>query len=126
MKKLTRRAFTAAGLLTALGTGGVFLTSCNLIGCVYGPPPEQNEAVAMYGPPEDYDEDDETDRKDDGDETQNGSYEEYGTPLEYDPTYDPMANIEPALYGPPPSADSSEYNPEDNEIMDVYGPPAAN
>ena len=92
MKKLTRRSFTAAGILAALGVGGVFVSSSNLIGCVYGPPPEEydpdlNEIEDVYGPPpmdEDEDVDDESveDGEDDGD-------------------YDPEENIPVAVYGPP-------------------------
>ena len=90
MKKLTRRSFTAAGILTALGLGGVFTASSNLIGCVYGPPPEDdydpknNELEDVYGPPP---EDDEP--EDDPDEVE--EVEEY----------DPVENELVDVYGPP-------------------------
>ena len=66
MKKLTRRGFTAAGILAALGAGITALPGCRLIRCnvpetVYGPPewfePSNNEVVDVYGPPEDFEPD---------------------------------------------------------------------
>ena len=93
MKKLTRRSFTAAGIIAALGVGSVFAASSNLVGCVYGPPqeqqedpenkeykPEENEPESVYGPPEDL-----------------------GWELD------------------DPGADN--YDPAENELVDVYGPP---
>ena len=92
MKKLTRRSFTAAGILSALGLG-VFSVSGNLIGCVYGPPPEeydpdQNEIEDVYGPPpvDDEDDDDDAGEVDENDD---------------DEDYDPEENIPVAVYGPP-------------------------
>ena len=67
MKKLTRRSFTAAGILAALGLSGCkegFDPFNNRPASVYGPPPEEpdpsydpanNIPVDVYGPPvEDY------------------------------------------------------------------------
>lgn len=111
MKKLTRRAFTAAGILTALGVGGAFVASSNLLGCVYGPPsdydPENNEIEDVYGPP----------------------------PVD-DDGYDPEQNEIESVYGPPEWFEGDEvepvdddtneddgYDPEENIPVAVYGPP---
>ena len=113
MKKLTRRSFTAAGILSALGLG-VFTASGNLIGCVYGPPPEeyepdQNEIETVYGPPEDLG---------------------WDEPVESEDEYDPDLNEIEDVYGPPPMDDDGEddtdedYDPEENIPVAVYGPPA--
>lgn len=68
MKRLTRREFTAAGIIAALGVaataGGCgFEPKRNEVEAVYGPPPEytaseafdpeENEPVDVYGPPPD-------------------------------------------------------------------------
>ena len=136
MKKLTRRGFTAAGILAALGAGLTSLAGCDfdLVGCtpatLYGPPPDydpdDNEIVDVYGPPDvdpsDWDDpstwddpkrddgvdgdDDDDDDGDDGD----------------DDDYDPASNIEPPVYGPP--ADDPDYDPDDNIAITLYGPPA--
>lgn len=62
MKKLTRREFTAAGIIAALGLTTSFIPGCNEPASVYGPPPEydpeNNEVVDVYGPPEDFDPED--------------------------------------------------------------------
>lgn len=58
MKKLTRRQFTAAGIIAALGVTTSFIPGCNEPTAVYGPPPinpSDNEVVDVYGPPEDFD-----------------------------------------------------------------------
>ncbi|MBP3892601.1 MAG: hypothetical protein J6D34_00995 [Atopobiaceae bacterium] len=96
MKKLTRREFTAAGIIAALGATTAFVSSCNRPTSVYGPPPdyepeyepEENEIETVYGPPEDY---------------------------------DPAENELVDVYGPP-----EDYDPTDNELVGVYGPPADN
>lgn len=112
MKKLTRRSFTAAGILAALGVGGVFAASSNLVGCVYGPPPESPEP-------------DETEP----DETEPDETEPDG--------YEPDENEAVGVYGPPEyfgispegdgekdsESDDDEFDPADNELVDVYGPP---
>lgn len=94
MRQLTRRGFTAAGILAVLSLGSAtFLPGCNLQPTVYGPPddydpstnevedvygppddfdPEENEAVCVYGPPEDFGIDEESD-EDDG-EAQSEQY----------------------------------------------------
>ena len=105
MKKLTRRSFTAAGILAVLGVGGVFTATSNLIGCVYGPPPEEyepedNEIEAVYGPPEDLG----------WDEPVEGPETDPETDSEDDPETDPE--------------DDPDYDPSLNELVDVYGPPA--
>jgi len=107
MKKLTRRQFTAAGILAALGAAAAFIPSCNTPTCVYGPPPEdyepdENVVETVYGPPEDYDPAD------------NEPVEVYGPPEDFDVTI----NEPECLYGPP-----EDYEPADNELVDVYGPP---
>ena len=111
MKKLTRRGFTAAGIIAAVGAGLSSLTGCDLdlVGCtpaaLYGPPPEydpdNNEIVDVYGPPDvdpsnwddpstwddpEGDGGDDTDG-DDGDDGDDG--------------YDADDNIAITLYGPP-------------------------
>ena len=89
MKPLTRRSFTAAGILAALGLTsckGDFNPSTNSPAAVYGPPPEydpqENELADVYGPPpEDLDEDD---------QQASGGFE-------------PARNVPAPVYGPPPS-----------------------
>ena len=124
MKPLTRRGFTAAGILAALGlTGCALFNSCtNRPESVYGPPPtnydpNNNEPIDVYGPPGDYD------PKNDEIETL------YGPPDDFEPD----DNIEETVYGPPDDwdlepvepADPNKdiFNPSNNEIEDVYGPP---
>ena len=76
MKKLTRRGFTAAGIVAAIGMAGVFSACRNRPEAVYGPPegfdPKNNEIEDVYGPP----------------------------PNEDD--YEPSNNEPEAVYGPPP------------------------
>ena len=111
MKPLTRRSFTAAGILAALGLTGCFKPSKNEVIDVYGPPddpnngnedpnsydPSKNDEDLVYGPPSDYD------------PSKNDIEEVYGPPYagEDDPDeddgdeYDPTKNVEPPVYGPP-------------------------
>jgi hypothetical protein len=104
MKKLTRRAFTAAGILAAIGAGSAAIKGCdpfepfdNEIEGVYGPPPEYNPdnngLVDVYGPPEDFGYEEEGD---------DGQVEGDDGQVEGEDDFDPTAN----------------------ELMDVYGPPA--
>jgi len=92
MKKLTRRQFTAAGILAALGAAAAFIPSCNTPTCVYGPPPEdyepdENVVETVYGPPEDLG----------YDPVENEPEDVYGPPSDFDPD----DNIPEAVYGPP-------------------------
>ncbi len=92
MKKLTRREFTAAGILATLTLTGGGLKSCdfnpfdNEVVCVYGPPPDydpsNNEVEDVYGPPD-------VDPEDWGDGTEESA------------TYDPEENVPMEVYGPP-------------------------
>ena len=116
MKKLTRRGFTAAGIIAALSAGLTNLTGCDfdLMGCsrgnLYGPPPEldpdDNEPVAVYGPPEWFEDDDVV--EDDGDDTEND--------------YDAEDNLIVGVYGPPEDYEGDEYDPDDNMVQLMYGP----
>ena len=85
MKKLTRRSFTAAGILAALGLTGAGLKGCNPF------KPSDYEVVDVYGPPEDFEE---YDPGGDANETV------YGPPDWYD-EFDSSDNMVPAVYGPP-------------------------
>ena len=73
MKRLTRREFTAAGIIAALSVGTSFIPGCNEPTAVYGPPPvdpSDNENVDVYGPPpEDYDLDEEAEATEDSDQS---------------------------------------------------------
>ncbi len=104
MKMLTRRGFTAAGILAALSAGtallpggcsGPFDPSSNEIECVYGPPPEDVDA----------------------EETANDSDD---TPSE---TFDPSENELADVYGPPLDEETDPYEPDENMMACVYGPP---
>ena len=89
MKPFTRRSFTAAGILAALGLTsckGDFNPSINSPAAVYGPPPEYdpkvNELDDVYGPP--------PEDTDDADE-------------QTDSDFEPARNVPAPVYGPPPS-----------------------
>lgn len=106
MKRLTRRDFTAAGILAALGAG-TFLPSCDVKGCSADPDPSDNQNVDVYGPPP----------------VEPSEWEQE------DDAYDPGSNSAAMLYGPP-FVDPSEwgrkgfgYDLSRNELVDVYGPP---
>lgn len=125
MKNLTRRQFTAAGILAAMSLTGASLKSCNPfapdeneIEAVYGPPedydPSENELVDVYGPPEDFEQ---TSEPNDSDEQVSEDYEPsdnelagvYGPPEVVDVDgYDASENISPCVYGPPPDDDPAE------------------
>ena len=119
MKKLTRRGFTAAGIIAALSAGLSSLTGCDLdlVSCspasLYGPPPEDidpsnNEVVDVYGPPDvDPSDWDDPDTWDDP---------------ESDDGYDEEDNIAITLYGPPVTDEGDEYDAEDNMMQLMYGP----
>ena len=106
MKKLTRRGFTAAGILAALGAGVTVLPGCDVAGCSGPFEPGDNEIEAVYGPPEVFDQ------------------EPVGD-------YDPSENELEDVYGPPGDfeAELDELDEEDdldvsaNELVGVYGPP---
>ncbi len=102
---LTRRAFTAAGILAAMGAAAAFVSSCNRPVCVYGPPPDydpdENELETVYGPPEDYEPDDS---------------EESGSTSSESTTFDPAENELVDVYGPPEDVD-----PDDNMLINDYG-----
>ena len=105
MKKLTRRQFTAAGILAALGAAAAFIPSCNTPVGMYGPPPDydpdENELETVYGPPEDYEPDDS---------------EESGSTSSESTTFDPAENELVDVYGPPEDVD-----PDDNMLINDYG-----
>ncbi len=92
MKKLTRRQFTAAGILAALGAAAAFIPSCNTPVCVYGPPPD------------DYDPD------------ENELETVYGSTSSESTTFDPAENELVDVYGPPEDVD-----PDDNMLINDYG-----
>ncbi len=102
---MTRRAFTAAGILAAMGAAAAFVSSCNRPVCVYGPPPDydpdENELETVYGPPEDYEPDDS---------------EESGSTSSESTTFDPAENELVDVYGPPEDVD-----PDDNMLINDYG-----
>ena len=106
MKKLTRRQFTAAGILAALGAAAAFIPSCNTPVDLYGPPPDdydpdENELETVYGPPEDYEPDDS---------------QESGSTSSESTTFDPAENELVDVYGPPEDVD-----PDDNILINDYG-----
>ena len=134
MKKLTRRGFTAAGILAALGAGITSLPGCRLLSCnvpetVYGPPswfdPSNNEVEDVYGPPD-------------------VDPSEWDSPSE--DVYEPDENEAVAVYGPPewfgygiqPDGESDDdgqddqgtgtqidgegYDASDNIAQSMYGP----
>lgn len=117
MKKLTRRSFTAAGIIAALSAGLTSLAGCDLdlAGCsmgdvsaLYGPPPEidpsDNEIVDVYGPPD-------VDPSD------------WDDPSTWD-NYDPEDNDLIEVYGPPAGVDDDDdYDADDNIAVTLYGPP---
>lgn len=114
MKKLTRRSFTAAGILAALGMTGAGLKACDPLGQEIDEPegfdPSANEVEEVYGPPEDFD------------PSANEIEGVYGPP----DGFDPSQNEPEAIYGPPEAfgLDEDGYDPSANELVDVYGPPA--
>lgn len=88
MKKLTRRQFTAAGILAAMSLTSASIKSCNPFA------PDENEVETVYGPPEDYEPE------------ENELVDVYGPPPEdveeaEELTYNETINVNPALYGPP-------------------------
>ena len=94
MKQLTRRQFTAAGIIAAVGAATAFAASCNSPACVYGPPPDDYDSTdnipeTVYGPPEDYEQ----------------GTEDPESPEQYSDKYDPAENELPDVYGPPPTDD---------------------
>lgn len=114
MKRLTRRGFTAAGILAALGAGITVLPGCDVSGCSNPFDPSDNEIETVYGPPEYFglEEDDEFDPSD------NELEDVYGPPPDEEDSYQPEDNIEPPVYGPP-----EDFEPDENELVGVYGPP---
>ena len=105
MKKLTRREFTAAGIIAAMSATTAFVSGCNRSTSVYGPPedydPEENEVETLYGPPDDYE------------PTDNELVDVYGPPA--DEFFDEDTELSDRA--------SDRYDPDDNEIAPVYGPP---
>ncbi len=101
MKRLTRRGFTAAGILAALSLSP--LGNIGLKGCSPDYDPSGNEVEAVYGPPEDY-EPDPVD-VDDFDPDDNELIDVYGPPADAfdEDDFEAEENIAPALYGPPPN-----------------------
>lgn len=111
MKKLTRRGFTAAGILAALGAGITVLPGCDVAGCSGPFEPSDNEIEGVYGPPEDFG----LDPEGDYDPAENELVDVYGPPEDFglggegneelDPSvsddFDPAENLAPAVYGPP-------------------------
>ena len=95
MKKMTRRDFTAAGILTALGVG---LSGAK--GCSYDP--SLNEEADVYGPPPD-----ETDY----DPSRNEVECVYGPPPD-ETDYNPSLNELEDVYGPPedPGVDAAPHD----------------
>ncbi len=79
MKRLTRRGFTAAGILAALGAGITVLPGCDVSGCSNPFDPSDNEIEGVYGPPPDEDD-----------------------------SYQPEDNVEPPVYGPPEDFEPDE------------------
>ena len=109
MKKLTRRGFTAAGILAALSAGLTVLPGCEPGGCSFNP--SDNEVEDVYGPPPEPD--------DDGDNPDDG----YGV----------EDNVPVTVYGPPESfgdgdasdgtpIDGEDFSAEENMMQLMYGP----
>ena len=95
---LARRVGVCVG---AAAISATMLTGCNWFN------PENNEPVAVYGPPEDF----EDYRPED-----NEPECVYGPPE----WFEPEDNMEADVYGPPPIDD---YDPEEELPEPVYGPP---
>ena len=150
MKKLTRRSFTAAGILAALGVSG-------LVGCAPDFNPSRNEVECVYGPPEYFSSGSNSatggsGSSDDGAASDSGSgnaSSDFASSGSVNPgnasmsstgsndasktaSFDPADNENEDVYGPPPD-DAEEYDPEvrndnaydprANENVVVYGPP---
>ena len=107
MKKLTRRGFTAAGIIAALSSSLTKLVGCDfdLAGCsktdIF---PSDNEVVDVYGPP-------------------NVDPSDWDDPDTWD-DYDPDDNELIDVYGPPAGEEDDDYDEEDNVAITLYGPPA--
>ena len=139
MKKLTRRSFTAAGILAALGVSG-------LVGCAPDFNPSRNEVECVYGPPEYFSSGSSSatggssssgSGSDSGSsDSANSGNASMGSTSSSDAggtaSFDPADNENEDVYGPPPD-DAEEYDPEvrndnaydprANENVVVYGPP---
>lgn len=96
MKPLSRREFTAAGIIAALGAaatgaGCSFIPGRNEVESVYGPPPSEdyapsgNELTTVYGPPPEY---------------------------AASEAYEPKDNELEDVYGPPPDDADPEKDPK--------------
>ena len=95
MKAYTRRGFTAAGVLAALGLTGCFNPAENRPEVVYGPPGyfEQSSSSTASS----------SETSSDASGKSNG--------------YDPSLNEIEDVYGPP-----DDFDPSANQLEDVYGP----
>lgn len=117
MKKLTRRGFTAAGILAVMSVAGASLKRCNPF------EPSDNEIEAVYGPPEVLGWG--------GPDDDGGQGDDNDPETEPDPAdnFDPANNELVDVYGPPEyfgEVDEEEdYDPTDNMVEGVYGPPNA-
>ena len=88
MKKKTKQVAKAVG--TCVGAAAVsaaLLSGCNWFR------PEENEVVAVYGPPEYF--------EDDFDPAANEPEEVYGPPEWFEDGYDPAEELPAPVYGPP-------------------------
>lgn len=134
MKKLTRRGFTAAGILSALAAGITALPGCNLTSCnepetVYGPPswfdPSANEVEDVYGPPDvDPSEWDNPDAWDKYDPNDNELVDVYGPPADEDDGED-KDKVRDEDKNEDKDKDKDEDNPydaSDNIAQTMYGP----
>ena len=104
MKMLTRRGFTAAGILAALSAGAALLPGCDATGCSGPFEPSQNEIECVYGPPPE-------------------DVEDNGSDDDLDDVFDPSSNEQADVYGPPID-DVDSYDPDENMMAIVYGPPS--
>ena len=121
MKKLTRRSFTAAGILAAFSAMTVGASKS----CTNPFDPSRNEVEAVYGPPEYFGLESDDYGEEEGDDGTSEVYDPQANELEgvYGPPedFDPTINEPECVYGPP-----EDFDPESNTLVDVYGPPPVN
>ena len=93
MKRLTRREFTAAGIIATLSAGISALPGCGAPEAPSEFDPSENEEVDVYGPPSDDVESDEFEPD------RNEMELVYGPPP--DDAFEVQVNVSPTVYGPP-------------------------
>ena len=100
MRRLTRRSFTAAGIIFAASLAtGCFDADDNVPETVYGPPADDQTEPVAYDP------------------SKNETQVVYGPPPD---DFDARENALDVVYGPP----SDGFDAWENVAVDVYGPPS--